>query len=387
MSSSRRQFLKQSALAGSGLMLSSPLVKASKRGPGTEIGSKSELHPMNILILGGTSFVGPHLVHSALERGHSVSIFTRGRSVPTVHANLLNHVEKLVGDRENDLSALEGRQWDIVVDNSGRKASWTRDSARLLSGSAGLYVYTSSTGVYYPYLNPPISESRDLVMSIPSGLAKDEQAEYEYAVMKSSSELEARRAFGDDRTLIVRPTYIIGPGDSGDRFQHWPVRIEMGGRIMVPGNPDDAVQWIDVRDLAEFTIRMAEKSMAGTYNVVGPSSEMGIQACVHGIHAATSASVEWVSIPDYDFLLEHGVSYIVPWIMPRGNNLGSARILSAHAVEAGLTFRPLADTTRDILSWWHSDSITEKRRHSLTGAQNALISREQGIIDAWQARG
>ena len=389
MSSSRRQFLKRTALASSGIVLAGSGM--AEYGPELEPNRVmpylgAEPHPLRILILGGTSFVGPHLIQYALGRGHEISIFNRGQTVPTVHADLLRHVETLIGDRADDLSALQGRQWDVVIDNSGRQVEWTKKSAELLSENVGLYVYTSSTGVYYPYLNPPISESRDPVMDVPGGIDEEEGIEYGYAVMKAQSELAARRAFGDDRTLVVRPTYIGGPGDRGNRFQYWPVRLEMGGEVMIPGNPDDPVQWIDVRDLAEFTIRMAEKNSVGTYNVVGPPSVMGTHAYVHGIHAVTSSPVEWVPIPDYDFLREHGISYIVPWIMPSGNNAGSARVSAVRAIEKGLTFRPLATTTTDILEWWHSDAITDERRLSLTSGAGSLFQREPGIIKAWRSR-
>jgi 2'-hydroxyisoflavone reductase len=389
MSSSRRKFLKHTALASSGFVIGGSGMsnfESTTRTLATSGTSARGGHPLRILILGGTSFIGPHLIQFALGRGHEISIFNRGQTVPTVHADLLEHVERLVGDRADNLNALRGRQWDVVIDNSGRQVEWTKKSAELLSENVGLYVYTSSTGVYYPYLNPPIPESRSLVLEVPGGIAEEEGEEYGYGVMKAQSELAARRAFGDDRTLVVRPTYIIGPGDRGNRFQHWPVRLEMGGEVMIPGNSDDPVQWIDVRDLAEFTIRMAEKESAGTYNVVGPASGMGMHACVHGIHAATSSSVEWVSIPDYDFLLKHGISYIVPWIMPSGNNIGSARVSAASAVDQGLTFRPLATTTAEILEWWHSNAITDERRLSLTSGTQSLFQREPEIIKAWRSR-
>lgn len=156
--------------------------------------------------------------------------------------------------------------------------------------------------------------------------------------------------------------------------------------MLVPGKPADPVQFIDVRDLAEFMVRMSESENAGIYNVVGPSSEMGIHACVHGIHAAVSSPVEWVSIPDYEFLKSHGVSYIVPWIMPEGSNVGSARVDASRAQAAGLTFRPLAKTSADVLEWWYSDAITDERRASLTDQDGGLFSREHAIIQAWRRR-
>jgi 2'-hydroxyisoflavone reductase len=389
MSYTRREFLRKTSLTGSGLIAvahSGTALRAAVANVGQIPSRAADTHPLKILILGGTSFLGPHQIAFGLNRGHEISIFTRGRSLPTVHSDLLSHVEQLIGDRGSDLEALRGRTWDVVIDNSGRSATWTRDSATLLKDSAGLYMYISSTGVYYPYLNPPISEKRIPVREIPGGITDVERAEYDYGVMKSSSEREARSIFGEDRTTILRPTYIVGPGDRSNRFPYWPVRMRAGGEVMIPGKPDDPVQFIDVRDLAEFSIRLAERETAGTFNVVGPASHMGMHACVHGMHAAVSSPVTWVSITDYEFLKQHNIYDVVPWILPEGANLGSARTENDSAIAAGLTFRPLADTVRDVLNWWFSSEISLERRQSLTDPEDSLYQRERDIIRAWKSR-
>lgn len=344
-------------------------------------------HPLRILILGGTSFLGPHQVAYALGRGHSVSTFTRGRTTPSVHAALFRDVEELIGDRSSDLDALRGRQWDAVIDNSGSRVEWTRDTARLLADGARTYLYTSSTGVHYPYLADDITEASPVSMDWPPGVESGDDGSLDYAVMKARSEREALEAFGPDRTIVVRPGYMVGPADRTNRFAYWPVRLARGGTILVPGKADDPVQWIDVRDVAEWMIRLVEQEAAGTYDAVGPASETGMHRFVHGAQAAFSAPADFVAVDDYDFLSEHGVGYVVPWIMPTGNNYGSARIRPIRAVEHGLTYRPLADTVRDFHAWWQSDAVPDERREGLVSDPRSLMAREAEILRAWAARG
>lgn len=387
MSKSRREFLNTSVRAGAAMSaLAHPGLAAAlalPSGPSTPV--QSARGPLSILILGGTSFIGPHVIAYAMSRGHSVTTFTRGRTEPTVHGALFRDVEQLIGDRENDLEALRGRTWDAVIDNSGRRVEWTESSARLLRDNVDLYLYTSSTGVYYPYLGSDIDERTELVLEVPEGLDEEEGLEYGYGVMKANSELAARGAFGDDRTIVVRPTYIMGPGDRTDRFTYWPVRLSRGGEVLVPGRSADPVQYIDVRDVAGWMVRLIEDRSVGTFNVVGPSSATGMHAFVQGAHAAFSSPASFVMIPDYDFLTQHGVGFAIPWIMPIGNNAGSALTSTSWAVQNGLTFTPLAESVRDITEWWHSDAVAEERRANMVSGQRSLMAREAAIIAAWKA--
>ncbi len=371
MPTTRREFLIASAAAGGALTL----------GLGSYACTPSN-RPLNILILGGTNFTGPHLVKNALERGHSVSTFTRGQTQPTINKELFNEVEQLVGDRADTLEALKGRTWDAVIDNSGRNVEWTTASAELLKDAADLYVYTSSTGVYLPYLGMDITEDTELV------LADDPPGErLSYGVMKSLSEMEARKSFGEDRAIIVRPTYIVGPADPSDRWQYWPIRIQRGGEVFVPGREDDPVQYIDARDLAEFMIRLIENRTAGTFNVAGPASPMGMHEFVHGVHDALQSDVTWIKTTDYDFLQEHNVGAIIPWIIPIGDYVGSARINIDRAKSDGLTFRPLAVTANDTLEWWNSDAVTDERRATAFNNPRGMNpDREAEVIAAWKAR-
>ncbi|WP_298884072.1 NAD-dependent epimerase/dehydratase family protein [uncultured Polaribacter sp.] len=227
MSNSRRKFIKKSILLSAIIpIISSGLLSCNTNND----------KPLSILILGGTSFLGPHQIKYALARGHKVSIFTRGKTKPNVNVAVFNKVEHLIGDREHNLSALENRKWDVVIDNSGRNVEWTKKTAQLLKDNCQLYVYTSSTGVYFPYKTADIKESQKVLHKMPDNI-DDEflKMEYGYGVMKANSEQETIKAFGKERSIIVRPTYMFGPGDKTDRFMHWPVRLAKGGEILVPG--------------------------------------------------------------------------------------------------------------------------------------------------------
>jgi 2'-hydroxyisoflavone reductase len=377
---SRREFLTTVAATGVVSSLASPGVRASTRAR-----ANPQARALRILILGGTGFSGPHLVERALERGHAVTTFSRGRTDPPVHAQLFRDVEQLVGDRGTDLTALSTGTWDAVIDNSGFRESWTRESAELLRDRVERYVYTSSTGVYYPYLGADIREETVPVLEVPSGITEVQRVEYDYGVMKARSEIAAREIFGEDRTLVVRPTYIMGPGDPTDRVTYWPVRLARGGEVLVPGRPDDPVQYIDVRDLTAWMIGLIEEGEAGTFNAAGPASTTGMHAFVHGVHAVFSTPVEFVAVEDYEFLTEHRVLDAIPWIMPVGDNAGSARVSNERALERGLAFTPLADSMRDLYEWWLSGAVPEERRATLTTAATSLMAREPAILAAWRS--
>ncbi len=382
---SRRIFLAKSLQAGLVLpFLGTGLVACENTATKEEpTGVKS----LNILILGGTSFLGPHQIAYALSRGHRISTFTRGKSKPTVHQDLFEQVEQLIGDREDDLTALENREWDAVIDNSGRKVEWTEKTAKLLKDKVDLYLYTSSTGVYYPYLGSDIKEDTSLVMSVPDELEDEEtKLEYGYGVMKANSELAATDVFGKDRTIVVRPTYMVGPADKTNRFIHWPIRLSRGGETLVPGKTGDPVQYIDVRDVADWMIRLIEEKKAGIYNAVGPAQTQDMYTFVTEAQKAFEVESTLVQVDDYDFLKAQQVPYIIPWILPEGNNWGSARVSNAFAMNQGLTFRPLTTTLQDIHQWWNSDAITAEQRESVEQNPKSVLMREADILAAWKAR-
>ncbi len=391
MTTSRREFLGAGLTAGAALAVlgrSGPLLAIPR--PGVETAQpEPSPHPLNLLVLGGTHLIGPHLVAYALNRGHSVTTFTRGRSKPTVHQGLFHHVEQLVGNRDGDLEALKGRSWDAVIDNSGYRVQWATDSAELLRDAADLYLYTSSIGVYYPYTRDVLLEDDVLNDEIPpeDTLTEVQKLEYGYAVMKTLSEREVVRVFGEDRTILSRPTYMVGPGDRSERFTYWPVRLPLGGEVLVPGKADDLVQFIDARDVSAFMVRLIEQRNVGAFNVAGPASPMGMHAFVYGAHAAFSNPIEYVPVTDYDFLLEHDITEVTPWVLSTGDNYGTARASVEKAVASGLTFMPLAETVRDTHEWWYSGVVSEERMERMTSGEGSLMAREADVIAAWRARG
>jgi 2'-hydroxyisoflavone reductase len=331
---------------------------------------------LSILILGGTGFIGPHQVRYALHRGHTLTLFNRGRTAP----GLFPDVEQLRGDRDTgELTALEGgRQWDVVLDNSAMNPRWVRESAQLLKDRAGQYVFISTQSTYASRAEIGIEETAPVGMP---GTPREEWTGY--GPLKALCEEEAHAAF-TDRATIVRPGLIVGPGDRSDRFTYWPVRIHRGGTIVAPGTPRDPVQNIDVRDLCEWLIHMAEEGTAGVFNAIGPASPLSIAEMLYGIRAVTSTpcSFAWV---DTALLTELGIrpwSDMPGWMPPTGPTAGFARMSNARAVAAGLEFRPLAETARDTLEWFLAERAEEAPR------LRAGLSpeREAFVLSAWRAR-
>ncbi len=377
MKKNRREFLKTSMAIGLAPALSSnPLQQL--------IGINKSDKKLKILILGGTSFLGPHQIAYALERGHKVSIFTRGKTIPKIHQDLFSKVEKLVGDRENNLEALKNRTWDVVIDNSGRKTKWTEDTARLLVDHVGFYMYTSSISVYYPFTGNDFSESRNLVTEIPADAKEEEKPTYEYGVMKATSEVATINIFGAKRSIIVRPTLIVGPGDRTDRFPYWLARLEKGGDVIIPGGKDEVVQYIDVRDLAEWMIRLLEHKAAGIYNGSGPGFKMTTNNFVHGIHANFNSPVNYIQIDDFDFLKENNIIAIQPWVIQLPDYAGMSKSDNQKAIAADLQFRPLSETVKATKEWWYSDAVTQERRDNILSGKNSLMKREKEILEKWQ---
>jgi nucleoside-diphosphate-sugar epimerase len=367
----RRDFVKTALGAGAALQLGMV--------PGAVSVNGGRPRALRLLVLGGTSFLGPNQIKYALERGHTVSTFNRGRTVPTMHPEIFDHVEHLEGDRNGDLKSLEGRDWDAVIDNSGQNSAWATLSAQLLKGHAKRYLFVSSTGVYFPY------RSMDIKEDFPTPLNDDPPKEPpSYSPMKARSEVEVRKFFGEEGAIIVRPQYIVGPGDPTDRYPFWPVRFERGGEVLAPGHKNDPAQIIDVRDLSEFMVRLIEQNASGTFNAAGPANPMTMQQFIDGTKAAINprATVTWIE--DYAFLKEHKLGYSIPWLMAEDSNLGAARINIDKAKKAGLTFRPMATTAKDTLAWWHSDAVKPERRAAPRFALTA--EREAEILAAWKAK-
>jgi 2'-hydroxyisoflavone reductase len=298
---------------------------------------------MNILILGGTGFIGPHLVKYATARGHRITLFNRGRT----NTHLFPGVEKLVGDRNDDLTALAGRQWDAVIDNSGYTPLQVQQSVDLLKNACEQYLFTSTRSVYTDFTREVMDEDAAV------GPTDIPESEWEgYGPNKVLAERIVQAGFGA-RTLITRPPVIVGPGDRTDRFTYWVDRIDDGGEILVQGDPTDRIQFVDVRDLSEFYVHLLESSTTGIYNTEGPGSALDTAGLVHGIKAITStpSRFHWV---DWDFLLEEGETpqgTLAFWQPPRGRYLNYGRMVNSRAIARGMTFRPLAVTAKDTLDW------------------------------------
>jgi len=330
--STRREFVASAlgVVASSGLAGPDRLFAQSRSG-------------MNILVLGGTGFIGPHLVTYAMERGHQITLFNRGRT----NTQLFPEAEKLVGDRNDNLSALEGRRWDAVIDNSGYTPHQLELSVSLLKDACDQYLFTSTRSVYTDF-------TRDLMdEDAPLGPKEIPESEWDgYGPNKVLAERVVQEGFGA-RTLITRPPVIVGPGDRSDRFTYWVDRIDDGGEILVQGDPTDPIQFVDVRDLSEFYVHLLETSTTGIYNTEGPGYALNTAGLVHGIRAVTStpSNFHWV---DWDFLLGEGETpqgSLAFWQPPRGRYLYYGRMDNSRAIAKGMTFRPLAVIAKDTLDW------------------------------------
>ncbi len=319
---------------------------------------------MKLLVLGGTSFLGRHLAGTALERGHELTLFNRGRTNP----ELFPEAEKLHGDRDGGLTPLEGRSFDAVVDTSGFFPRIVRASAELLADSAGHYTFVSSVSVYADLSQPPDESSA-------TGTIEDETVEdfgdehQNYGPLKALCERKVERMF-PGRALVVRPGLIVGPYDPTDRFTYWPRRLAHGGKILAPGTPDRPVQFIDARDLADWIVRMAEERRSGIFNAANHGATFG--------DVLARADVVWV---DDAFLLEQGVGEWMElplWIADPAF-AGMEEVDVSRAVAAGLTFRPIAETIRDTAEW-------DATRDEYVPKAGLAPEREAALLAAWRER-
>lgn len=331
--------------------------------------------PKKILILGGTAFLGPALVAAARARGHTLTLFNRGKTNPGRFPDL----EQLHGDRDGHLEALAGRKWDAVIDDSGYVPRIVRDSAVLLAPNVGHYLFTSTVSVYAD-LSKPIDEDAPLgVLKQPTEKISDGA----YGPLKALCEEQVRKAL-PGRATIVRPGLIVGPDDKTDRFTYWPVRLARGGEVLAPGKPDDPVLYIDVRDLAAWMITLVERKTLGTFNALGPAGTLGMGAFLDGINQGVGGAARFTWV-DAAFLQERKVSPwsdLPVWVPPVGEGAYMGRISRARAVRAGLTFRPVADTARDTLAWWKT--LPAERRDKLRAGLSA--ERERDVLAAWHKR-
>ena len=313
--------------------------------------------PLNILILGGTGFTGPHQVRYALSRGHKVTLFNRGRQTETWPGP----VEQLLGDRNTgDLKSLEGRSWDVCIDNPTTLPFWVRDAGKALAGHVGQYIFISTISAYGSDAAPNQDETAPVqVYKGADPMAetmKNVQANMElYGQLKAVSEAEAKKQFGE-ATTIIRPGLIVGPGDETDRFTYWPVRLARGGEVLAPGDGTDPVQFIDARDLAEWTIRMAETRTTGVFNGDGPARTLSVKSMLKTVGEAvhSDARLVWAPTKFLDAENVQAWSDLPVWVPGQGDTAGFARRSVARALAAGLTYRPLAVTAADTLAWFRA---------------------------------
>lgn len=342
MSNDRRDFLRLSLAAGA--MLAAPRISFARQ---SETPKK-----LRMLVFGGTGFIGPKLVDYALSRGHSVTLFNRGRT----NTHLFADLPKVIGDRDPEkgegIKGLAEGEWDVVFDDNGYYPRHVKASAEMLAGRVDHYIYVSSISAFASLAQNGQDEDAPLAeLEDPTVETMGDQFQH-YGGLKVLCERAAQAAFPTGCT-VVRPGYIVGPGDPTDRFTYWPVRIDRGGDALIPGSKDDPIQVIDVRDLAEWMVHLAEKRTLGVFNACGPAEKLAwgtvIDACVKA--SAKPAKVHWVSNEE---LSGENAPPLPIWAPPQGDSAGVHTVSNARARAAGLGFRPIALTVSDTLGWFSS---------------------------------
>ena len=339
---------------------------------------------MNLLILGGTRFLGRHLVAAAQDRGHQVTLFNRGNySIEGVGT-----VETIRGDRHTELSKLAGRSWDAVIDTSGHLPRAVKAAAEVLSESVDCYVFISSQNAYANVSVPGIDEAYPLATLTTEQLdranAIDTSGEPSYAELYGGLKALCEQAAQEvmpNRVLIIRPGLIVGPYDYSDRYTYWPVRVARGGEVLAPGRPDRFVQFIDVRDLAEWLVSMIEQKATGAYNGHGQPNKFTMRDVLEECRLASDsdASFTWIS---EDFLLKEQVaawSQLPLWLPEEAapHLKGFMFISPEKAIASGLTFRPLSETVIDTLTWYRTNRANEPLKAGLDR------DKEQALLYKW----
>ncbi len=378
MSLTRRDAIKAIGVVGA----------AAAIGPADVFGTTPRARrSLRILFIGGTGFIGPHMVRRALARGHSVTLFNRGRTNP----HLFPDVEKFVGDRDGGLDVLRGKSWDAVIDTSGYVPRVVRESAELLRDNVHRYLFISTGDVYADFIKIGLDE--DYPLDTIDDPTSEDPSKY-YGPLKVLCEQAVLETY-PDRSTILRPGWIIGAGDYNSISPYWPMRIHHGGEVLAPGDPTDPVQIIDPHDLARFVIRILEEDIDGIYNTVGPAAPLTMAELLYGIRAVTSSLVgfTWVQA---DFLAEMDVAAMTDlpiWFPPLDDYptpapfepgaKGFHRMSGRRAIAAGLTFRPLAETARSIID----EFLTREESWESSPRRFGLsLEREAEVLSAWRER-
>ncbi|HQO09471.1 MAG TPA: NAD-dependent epimerase/dehydratase family protein [Clostridiales bacterium] len=329
---------------------------------------------MKILVLGGTLFLGKHIVERALKNGHEITLFNRGKH----SSELFPETEKIKGDRDSDLEILQGRKWDAVIDTCGYIPRIVEKSAEILSKNVKTYVFISSISAYKDFSKPGINE-RSKLASLETE-DKETLTNETYGALKAHCEARVKKHF-PKRNVIIRPGLIVGPDDYSDRFTYWPVRIQKGGNIIIPKTTNYPIQFIDVRDLADFIILLLEKNKTGIFNATGPKNRFTFQElldiCIH----FAKKDVNLIKMPG-KFLarqLSENDCYL-PLEESKGEWAGIEQIDCSKAINAGLKFRDVKKTVKDTLKWF--GSLAED--HQMRAGLKPDIEKE--IITEWKNR-
>jgi 2'-hydroxyisoflavone reductase len=389
MATSRRNFLKWTAATGGALGLGLPRVGFG-HAPDAAASPRRSIEkakaPLSILILGGTGFTGPEQVEYAIERGHKVTLFNRNRTRPDFFKG---KVDQLLGDLNDNVESLKGKQFDVVIDNPTTFPAWVRNVAQHLKGNTKHYIFISTESVYATNDKPGADETEP-TMALPADvdpytIVRENAGRY-YGALKAFSEREVEKHY-PGMTTIIRPGLIVGPLDRSDRFTYWPVRIDKGGEVLAPNTPNDPTQYIDSRDIAEWTIRMAENREFGTYNAVGPAKPTNMGELLYGIKAVTTAGAQFTWVPSA-FLREKEVRnwrHMPVWIDPVPASVGFLQRSNARALAKGLTFRPLAVTAKDTLDWHKTRPEAERKAMDDGAVAGISAQKEAEVLAAWKA--
>ena len=403
MNQNRRQFLRSAAAAP--LILQTSLhARAQAASPAAPAAKK------RILILGGTGFLGPALIDAIVARGHDLTLFnsgsTEGRRAEGGRPSVVPEgVETLIGNRDPLLTAddrryardpdaeskkdpdsprglaqLEGKSWDAVIDTSGFFPRMVKASAELLSKNVGQYLFISSISVYSSNAEPGQTEDGELETLADPTVEEFGERFQNYGGGKALCEAAAEAAM-PGRTTNIRPGYIVGRRDTSRRWIYWPWRAAQGGEMLVPGTPEDPVQIIDVRDLAEWIVHCIEHEIVGIFNATGPAEELSMQAMIAGCRAAAGDDAATPLWTGAEFLSEHELSFPI-YVPPTGETAGFHRVSIQRALDAGLRFRPVSDTAADTLEWYRS--LPEDLQARVLPP--ADLDKERDVVAAWKAR-
>ena len=385
MSPTRRDFLGTTALAGGALGRRRRLARRRWR----RCWRSRRPAPLRILVLGGTGFIGPHQVRYAVARGHTVTLFNRGRTNPGLFKGV-SGIEERIGDRApnpGNYDALKSGEWDVVIDNPTTRPRWVREAAAAVQGRAGHYVFISTISVYASqrHARAPTRRAAVATTTTPEVESGPEFPPL-YGPLKALAEKEAEKAF-PGRATIIRPGLIVGVGDATDRFTYWPVRIARGGEVLAPPAADP-VQIIDARDLAEWTIRCCEDKVYGVFNATGPASRFTVGQMLDGIRIDARCTRRRSSTPPLRSSRRRSRRCAAGRTCrcgsrPRARPPGFTQRSIAKALAKGLTFRPFPDTVKETMAFYAQQ--TDERKAQLRAGLPA--DREARVLAAWKSKG